>query len=114
MINNKQKRAVELLFEGNMTQKEIAAELNVSQQTMIKWKKQDKFKAAMEEYERERLKGLAPLAIKTMKSLLTAKSEFVRFQAANDILDRTGHKPTDKQDINVSLPQFVEDVPDDD
>lgn len=46
-----------------------------------------------------------------MENLLTAKSELVRYNAASDILDRTGHKPTDKVEAEVITPTFINDVP---
>ena len=46
-----------------------------------------------------------------MEQLLTAKSELVRFNAASDILDRTGHKPTEKQEVaHEGLVQLVDDI----
>ena len=46
-----------------------------------------------------------------MDKLLDAKSELVRYNAASDILDRTGHKPTDKVEAEVITPTFINDVP---
>lgn len=43
-----------------------------------------------------RIGALAPSAITTMANLLDAKSEFVRQQAASDLLDRAGFKPVDR------------------
>lgn len=45
----------------------------------------------------------APMAAKTMMSLaLKAKSEFVRQQAASDLLDRGGFKPPDRHQVAVA------------
>jgi phage terminase small subunit len=38
----------------------------------------------------------APVALATMTSLLGARSEFVRQQAASDLLDRAGMKPPER------------------
>lgn len=101
-MDAKQQKALTLMIEGNLNQKQIAKQVKVSERTIINWKKRDDFKQALLEMEREYLKGLAPKAIKTMEDLLSAKSELVRYNAASDILDRTGHKPVDKQEVEHS------------
>ena len=46
-----------------------------------------------------------------MEKLLNARSELVRFNAAKDILDRTGHKPVDKQQVEITeAPKFIDDI----
>ncbi|UTH14758.1 phBC6A51 family helix-turn-helix protein [Macrococcus equipercicus] len=113
-MNSKQLKAVTLMFEGVLTQKEIASELKVTEQTITNWKKKQEFKDALLEVERDYLKGLTPKALKTMEKLLDAKSELVRYNAASDILDRTGHKPTDKQEVQITTPTIINDIPLDD
>lgn len=110
-MNSKQMRAILLTIEGGLTQKEIAKELKITEQTLINWKKKQEYKDELLNAEREMLKGLTVKAVKTMEDLLTAKSELVRYNAASDILDRTGHKPTDKVEAEVVTPTFVSDVP---
>lgn len=103
------------MFEGDLNQKQIAEELKVTEQTIINWKKRDDFNEELLSYERGYLKGLSGKAMKTMESLLNAKSELVRYNAASDILDRTGHKPTEKQEINAKItPVFIDDITSDD
>lgn len=113
-MDAKQQKALTLMIEGNLNQKQIAKQVKVSERTIINWKKRDDFKAALLEMEREYLKGLAPKAIRTMEELMNAKSELVRYNAASDILDRTGHKPTDKQEIshsglNITVGEYDDD-----
>ncbi|MGX0910176.1 phBC6A51 family helix-turn-helix protein [Staphylococcus haemolyticus] len=110
-MNAKQMRAVLLTVEGGLTQKQIAEELKVTEQTLVNWKKKQEYKDELLNAEREMLKGLTVKAVKTMENLLTAKSELVRYNAASDILDRTGHKPTDKVEAEVITPTFINDVP---
>lgn len=98
-MNPKQNKAILLMVEGELTQKQIAKELNVSVQSIITWRKKSEFQEALVIAEREKLKGLSIKAIKTMENLLNAKSELVRYNAASDILDRTGHKPIEKQEV---------------
>ncbi|MCH1594340.1 DNA-binding protein, partial [Staphylococcus epidermidis] len=52
-----------------------------------------------------------PQALLTMTSLLNARSELVRFQAAKDILDRSGYTPVDKQQIETTaMVHFDDDI----
>ncbi|WP_432368700.1 phBC6A51 family helix-turn-helix protein [Staphylococcus chromogenes] len=110
-MNAKQMKAIMLTIEGGLTQKQIAEKLKVTEQTLINWKKKQEYKDELLNAEREMMKGLAVKAIKTMEELLTAKSELVRYNAASDILDRTGHKPTDKVEAEVVTPTIINDVP---
>ena len=113
-MDARQMKAIALMVEGNLNQKEIAKELKVSVQSIIAWKKKPEFQEELLNAERSLLKGLTGKAIRTMEDLLNAKSELVRYNAASDILDRTGHKPTDKVEAEVTTPTFVNDVPADD
>lgn len=89
------------MVRTSLTQREIASELDVSEETISRWKKRDDFEELKIVEEREFLKSLTSKSIKTMEKLLDAKSELVRFNAAKDILDRTGHKPTEKRDVDL-------------
>lgn len=110
-MNPKQLKAINMMVEGQLTQKQIAEELKVTEQTIVAWKKKQEFKEELINAERNLLKGLTVKAVKTMEQLLTAKSELVRFNAASDILDRTGHKPTEKQEVaHEGLVQLVDDI----
>lgn len=113
-MNTKQQKAVNLIAEGELTQKQIADELKVTRQTVANWQKKQDFQDALFQKEREILKGLAPKALNTMAELLSAHSELVRYNAASDILDRTGHKPVEKQEvthsgINVTIGDYDDD-----
>ncbi|BAS46651.1 helix-turn-helix domain-containing protein [Staphylococcus pseudintermedius] len=110
-MNPKQLKAINMMIEGQMTQKQIAEKLKVTEQTIVAWKKKQEFKDELFNAEREMLKGLSVKAVKTMEKLLNAKSELVRYNAASDILDRTGHKPTDKVEAEIITPTFINDVP---
>lgn len=114
MLTSKQNKAIALMVEKNLNQNEIAKELNVARQTISNWKRNTEFQEELLNAERNLLKGLTGKAIKTMENLLTAKSELVRYNAASDILDRTGHKPTDKVEAEIITPTFINDVPADD
>ncbi len=96
--------AIVLAVTTNKTQKEIAEEIGISPFTFTKWKKTDEYKELKDKVQKEYLADLTGPALQTLKGLLNAKSELVRFQAATDILDRTGYKPTDKQEISIDEP----------
>lgn len=110
MASNMEK-AITLMVRTNMTQREIAKEIDVSEETISRWKKKKEFNKQKLEEERIFLGDLSSKSIQTMEKLLNARSELVRFNAAKDILDRTGHKPIDKQQIqNIEVPTFIDDI----
>ncbi len=107
MINSKQRKCVELLVSGCYSQKEIAAELNVTEATICNWKKNDDFMAAYTETLKDSIKSVAALAFKTETALLKARSEMVRLLTAKDILDRAGFKPEDKIGLEGAVPVII-------
>lgn len=112
-MNRKMTLCAQLVFEDELTVQEIAEELNISARTIYNWKKKDEFKTHIIQLERDYLKGLSGKAIRTMEDLLDARSEMVRYNAASDILDRTGHKPIEKSEIeHTGHIQFVDDIND--
>lgn len=88
-LSKKQQKAVMLLFSGNINQKEIAEQVGVHPSTLSHWKEWEEFRDAQDEYNVFMLRDLTSEAIITMRKLLHAKSEMVRFNAAKDILDRS-------------------------
>ena len=102
-MNPKQIKCIELLLEGDMTQKEIAKAIKVSENTICNWKKDDDFRAEYETALRGNIQMAAGEAYKTQVKLLKSRSEMVRHYAAKDILDRAGLKPTDKVDLNGAM-----------
>lgn len=103
MLNKNQEKAVKMLASGCFRQKEIAEALNVTEQTVVNWKKNPEF---MEAYHKEiniNLKYLSHKALTTMNELLKSDSEKIRFSAAKDILDRTGFKQTERIEVDGSI-----------
>lgn len=100
MLNSKQRKCIELMVEGNKTQKEISEILHVSEATICNWKKNDEFKSDYTSSLKNSMKDVAARAFRTEVSLLKARSETVRLMAAKDILDRAGFKPD--ENINLS------------
>ncbi len=110
MLNPKQRKCIELFVLGDRTQKEIAKELNVTENTISNWKKNAEFDAAYTESLKSSMKGIAAKAFNTEVKLLTARSEMVRLMAAKDLLDRAGFKAEDNIHLNVEPVVLVNDL----
>ena len=91
------------MINTDMTQKEIAKAIKMTEQTICNWKKNDEFMAEHKKLVRYSLYSVATKAANTLISLLDADSEQVRLNAAKDILDRAGFKPEDKVEINGNV-----------
>lgn len=110
MLKPKQVKCLELMIQGNMTDKDIAKAINITQKTICDWKKnckefQDEYNALM----RSALQYAAPKAFRKQMALLESDSDMVAHLAAKDIMDRAGFNPTDKieqqvdMDLNVNI-----------
>ncbi|WP_251135037.1 helix-turn-helix domain-containing protein [Exiguobacterium sp. s102] len=111
MANENMTKAIQLMVRTNMSQKEIAKKIGVNETTISRWKQLKDFDEIRFQEERLYLGELASPALRTMRDLLNAKSELVRYNAASDILDRTGFKPIDRQEITGALGvQFIDDI----
>lgn len=100
MLNPKQKKCIEMMISGNKTQKQIADELNVTENTICNWKKNEDFVSEYTSSLKSSMKDVAAKAFNTELSLLKARSETVRLMAAKDILDRAGFKADDNLNVN--------------
>ena len=90
-------KAIILLFEGNMTDEQIAKEVHRGRTTIVKWKKDETFAKAQQEYSHIALDKYVPDAVKQLGVLSTkAKSEMVRLQATTTILSMTGFGSTER------------------
>ena len=99
MLSSKQKKCLELMACGDLpplSQREIAKQIDVAEETISRWKKDKEFMSELDALNRIIIQSLAAKALKTYTDLLDAKSEMVRYMVAKDILDRAGFKPDDK------------------
>ena len=87
-LPDKKRQAVILLFSGKMTQAKIADEVNVSATTLSTWKTHEDFRLGQDEYTRFMLHDLSSKAVLTMKELLNARSEMVRYNAASYVIEK--------------------------
>lgn len=104
MLKPKQVKCLELMIKGEMTDKEIAAAINITQKTICEWKKnckefQDEYNALM----RNSLQYAAPKAFRKQLELLKSKNDMVAHLAAKDIMDRAGFQPTDKVEMDIDM-----------
>lgn len=110
MLNQKQKKCIQMMLDSEMTHKQIAEVLKVTPTTISNWKRNQEF---MDEYTsllKQSMKDSAALAYKTEVKLLSARSEMVRLLAAKDVLDRAGFKPDENVSLNVEPVVIVNDV----
>ncbi len=98
-LNKKQQEYIELKTNTKLKDMEIAEKIDVNRATISRWKQTDKFREGFKGYQAEHLSKQVPKALRTMIDLLDAKSELVKYQAAKDILDRTGYNPVEKSEI---------------
>lgn len=96
MLNVEQIKCVTLMVTENKTQRQIAKELNITEQTICNWKKQPEFREEIEKQIKNNFSLLAIEAQKGLSKLLKTKNTNVRMQAIKDVLDRAGFKPAEK------------------
>ena len=100
MLSAQQYKCIELMVEDEFLQKEIAKIIDVSPETISRWKSDTEFIDEYKNIMKHAFSHIAPKARKKMIKLMDAESEQVQFNAAKDILDRAGFKPTEKVESN--------------
>ena len=95
--SNKRKVFVEEFVEtGDAVKAARAAGYDKGDQRKLRshaWNLKSQLKEEIEGLTREKLKGVGPKALNVMENLLErGESETVRFQAAKDLLDRSGYR----------------------
>jgi len=101
VLSTKQKKCIELMLLGEITQAQIAKELKVTEQTICNWKKNSEFAKELADGNRIAISSLVPRAINKTAALLNAESEQVQLAAAKDILDRAGYTAP-KEEIDTA------------
>lgn len=111
MLTESQIKCISLMITDNKTQKQIAKEINITEKTICKWKKDKEFKEEIQRQLKENFGSLAIEAQQELKKLLKSKNENVKMQAIKDILDRAGYKPVDKTEVSGGcIVELVDDV----
>lgn len=97
MASENMKKAIMLLVTTDLTQKQIADKIGVTEDAFTKWKKKDEWHELVKEYNQEFFKELAVPAQKRINHLMmNADSETVQLQAAKEILAQADYVPTQK------------------
>lgn len=95
IMASKKQKAASMLVCTNLTQRQIAKELDMREETISRWKKDDEFKSLVKKYEKEFFMDLVGPAMRGLKELVNANSEFVKLEAVKTILDRAGYESID-------------------
>ena len=109
MLSTKQKKCLELMAIGELSQKDIAKQINITEKTICEWKKNNEFMNELDILIVLSIRSLAAKAFRTQMNLLDAKNEMVRYMAAKDILDRAGFKADDKLRIEGLMSVLIVD-----
>ncbi len=111
MLTESQIKCINLIITENKTQKQIAKEINITEKTICKWKKDKEFKEEIQRQMKENFGSLAIEAQQELRKLLKSKNENVKIQAIKDVLDRAGYKPIEKSEITGGYTvELVDDV----
>jgi hypothetical protein len=110
MLKKKQYEAIQLLVYSEMKDSEVKEELNISDSTLWRWKKDEEFIAELEKENRRKFKSLQTQALHTMAKLI----EQGHFQAAKYILDGNDYAPTEKHELDMTATITVDYGEDDD
>ena len=94
-MTTKREKDAKLMVYTDLTQKEIGRQINVSENTITRWKKQEDFQKLLKENEKSYMKDLVAPAMRGLKDLINANSEFVKLEAVKTILDRAGYDSID-------------------
>ena len=109
MLKKKQRDAIQLLVYTEMKDSEVKEELNISDSTLWRWKKDEEFCAELEKENRRKFKSLQIRALQTMENLM----EQGHFQATKYILDGNDYAPTEKHELDMTA-NITVDYGDDD
>ena len=117
LLNPRQQRFVHLYLSGQYQIKQIAELLNMSLSGVRGWLKNPIVKALIEDIQaeeddivRQGLKAIRLSALYKMQRLLDSPIDGIAYQAARDILDRTGHKAPTKQEVKVEVYTFEQQL----
>lgn len=106
----KQQRFIHLYLTGRYKNAEIASLLGIHVGTIYNWLRKPEIKKIILDFQKDEhdvvesnLKALRGKAIETMSDLMDSPIDGVKYQASKDILDRTGHKATQKMEVKKEV-----------
>lgn len=119
LLPPQQQRFVQLYLTGQYSLNKLAELLGVHVNTLYKWLRKDDVKQAIQEYQdatheivASEMKSMTLQAVKRMRELMNSPIDGVALQAVKDVLDRTGHKPKQQIEKNVTVKTFEEKLSD--
>jgi predicted DNA-binding protein YlxM (UPF0122 family) len=119
LLTPRQQRFVHMYLSGQYQIKQIAELLNMSTGGVRNWLKNPQIKSIIEEVQteeddivRQGLKAIRLSALYKMQNLLNSPIDGIAYQAARDILDRTGHKAPTKQETKIEIYTFEQQLKD--
>lgn len=97
------------LLNPTANQAQVAEIIGITDRQLRNWENDPEDKSGWNKLNDEIAeKAFGKYALSAIGTLVNlsknAKSELVRLQASQDILDRAGYKPTDKQEISIDEP----------
>lgn len=115
-LTAKQRRAVDLLINSNMTYNQIAEEVGVNRKTLWDWRNEPQFTAFQEEYQKLKNEQWLATVEAARRSALKLCEEGNQ-RMTEFILKNDGLNPTQKVDADVDVRAqvvFVDDLDEDD
>lgn len=110
-LTEKQLRAVDMVFEGKMKNADIAKELNITERTLYKWKNIQDFKDAIVEMGNSMITSNAGRLMKNMEKLaFNGKGDYVKLQATQFLLEKSGIGENQELDINLKPVEIIDDI----
>jgi hypothetical protein len=117
LLSPKKQRFVHMYLSGQYRLTDIAKLMNMSVATIRKYATDKDVKDVIEQVQMEEdeivkqgIKALRMKALYKMGELVDSKIDGIAYQAARDILDRTGHKAPTKQEVNVEIYTFEQQI----
>lgn len=117
ILRPQHQRFVHMYLSGTYKIPVIAEILGVTVPTIRRWLRDEKLKSVIADYQsdeaeivQQNLKAMSLKALYKMNDLLDSDIDGIAYQAARDILDRTGHKPSVKQDIKVEVFNYEKQI----
>lgn len=120
-LTKKQKRAVELLMNADLSKGQIAESVKVTRQTLWNWcNKDEEFIAELKEWEDEerrrikrRIERMSEKALKRQEQILErSKNDNAAAVVAKDVLDRAGYMPEERVAVSSDKPvKIIYDIP---
>lgn len=115
-LNPRQQRFIHLYLSGQHNLKDIAELLNMSVSGIRLWLRNPEIKSLIDEIQgeedeivRQGLKAIRLSALYKMQRLLDSPMDAIAYQAARDVLDRTGHKAPTKQETKIDVTYTFEE-----